>query len=309
MRTAFMTALTELAKKDKDVFLLAGDVGFGVMESFAKRFPKRFKNVGVAEQNMTGIAAGLALSGKKVYTYSIANFPVVRCLEQIRNDICYHRLNVTVVNVGGGLTYAQCGSSHHGTEDIALMRALPNMTVVAPGDPVEAAGAVYALHKKGGPAFLRLQRRGDPVLHRSGCDFRLGKAITMSAGKDVTLVATGGILNNTLSAAGILKKGGISARVLSMHTVKPIDRAAILRAARDTRNIVTIEEHNVIGGLGEAAAAVLAESGIGGTRFKRIGVKDVFCHIVGGHDYLKEKLGLSPSGIANDVKRFLSRKR
>src|SRR5207302_4164775 len=185
-RTAFFKTLLEMAEHDDRVTLVVGDLGFGVVESFAQRFPKRFLNAGVAEQNMTGIAAGMALSGKVVFTYSIANFPILRCLEQIRNDVCYHNANDKIVAVGGGLAYGSLGSTHHATEDLAIMRALPRMVVVAPGDPVEVEQATRALRAHAGPCYLRLGRAGEPIIHSSGVAFKLGKAIRVREGRDVT---------------------------------------------------------------------------------------------------------------------------
>src|SRR5712691_8203679 len=182
MRPAFFRALPELAAADERVNLVVGDLGFGVVEPFVERFPARFFNAGVAEQNMTGIAAGLALSGKTVFTYSIANFPTLRCLEQIRNDVCYHRADVKVVSVGCGLAYGNLGVTHHASEDVAIMRALPNMTVVAPGDPIEARLGTRAVVALDGPAYLRLGRAGEPVVHADEPAFVLGRAITMREG-------------------------------------------------------------------------------------------------------------------------------
>ncbi len=179
MRTAFIDELCEITEKDGRVWLLTGDLGFSVLGRFYNRFPERYVNVGVAEQDMTGIAAGLALSGKIVFTYSIANFPTLRCVEQIRNDVCYHEANVKIVAVGGGLVYGAQGVTHHGTEDLAIMRALPNMTVVAPGDPAEAALATRAVVERPGPCYLRLGRAGEPTVHQTSPDFQIGKAITV----------------------------------------------------------------------------------------------------------------------------------
>src|SRR3990172_2152618 len=205
MRTAFLNTLADLAARDDRIFFLTGDLGFGVVETFAQRFPDRFLNVGVAEQNMTGVATGLALSGKVVFTYSIANFPTLRCLEQIRNGPCYHNANVKVVSVGGGLVYGSLGMSHHVTEHLAIMRVLPNLTVVAPGDPVETACATEALLAHEGPAYLRLGRAQEPVVHRTPIPFRLGRALQLRDGEDVTLISTGGMLVTALDVADTME--------------------------------------------------------------------------------------------------------
>jgi transketolase len=297
MRTAFVRALLDLASRDQRISLVVGDLGFGVVEPFAESYPSRFVNAGVAEQNMTSIAAGMALCGKVVFTYSIANFPTLRCFEQIRNDVCYHNADVKVVSVGGGLGYGSLGVSHHATEDIAVMRSLPNMTVVAPGDPVEVELATRALAAQPGPGYLRLGRSGEPKIHRDDIDFELGKAITVREGEDVCLIATGGLLLNAMKSAELLSREGIEARVLSMHTIKPLDTEVILAAARETHAIFAIEEHSIVGGLGSAVAEVLAESSDRKVPFKRLGLPPTFTCEVGSHDYLLSKYSLSPEGI------------
>src|SRR2546423_4713749 len=189
MRNAFLDTLYELALNDDRIVFITGDLGFRVVEKFMENIPKQFLNAGVAEQNMTGIAAGMALSGKISFTYSIANFPTLRCLEQIRNDVCYHDANVKVVSVGGGFTYGAMGATHHAIEDLAVMRALPCLVVVAPGDPVEARAATRAIIAHSGPCYLRLGKAGEPVVHTSAIDFELGKAICMREGTDATLIS------------------------------------------------------------------------------------------------------------------------
>ena len=261
MRTAFLNTLTELADNDGRIWLLCGDLGYSVLESFAKRFPKRYVNVGVAEQNMTGIAAGLAMSGKIAVTYSIANFPVMRCLEQIRNDVCYHNLNVKIVSVGGGLAYGYAGYTHHGVEDLAVMRVLPNMVTLAPGDPVETKLLTRSALEHPGPCYLRLGKAGEPVIHTSQPDVRIGKAAFLRKGNNGTLVSTGGTLGMAMKAACDLAERGIPVSVLSMPCISPLDAASILAAAKDTGRIVTVEDHGV-GGLGSAVAEVLAVSTI-----------------------------------------------
>lgn len=293
-----------LAAEDDRVCLVTGDLGFGVVEPFAAKFPKQFVNTGVAEQNMTGIAAGMALCGKVVFTYSIANFPTLRCLEQIRNDVCYHRANVKIVSVGGGLAYGALGASHHATEDIAVMRALPEMTVVAPGDPIEAEMATRALVARTGPAYLRLGRSGEPVVHSEGADFQIGKAIRVTEGDDITLIAAGTMLHATAQAAQQLAREGIAARVLSMHTIKPLGVEVVCEAARDTRAIITIEEHSIIGGLGSAVAEVLAESSGCHVRFKRMGLPSAFTS-AGSREFLTKSYSLSVEGIVESAMQIL----
>ena len=249
----------------------------------------------------------MALSGKIVFTYSIANFPTMRCLEQVRNDVCYHGANVKIVAVGGGMCYGSLGVTHHATEDLAMMRALPNMLVVAPGDPVEAALATRAVAAHGGPCYLRLGRAGEPRVH-SSCHigFQLGRAITVKDGGDLTLIATGGLLKNTVEAARRLAQRGINARVISMHTVKPLDVEAVHKAARETEAIFTIEEHSVVGGLGSAVAEVLMEAKARPYVFQRIGLQDSFSAEVGNQEYLRSQHGLDVNGILSAVEAVLT---
>ncbi|MFH1031497.1 MAG: transketolase C-terminal domain-containing protein [Chloroflexota bacterium] len=311
MRAAFINALIEMARTNERIYLLVGDVGYSLVEPFAREFPDRFINAGIAEQNMIGSATGLALCGKVVFVYSLANFPTLRCLEQIRNDVCYHKANVKIIAAGGGLNYGALGMTHHTTEDLAVMRALPNMAVIAPADPIETALAIRAVTKHSGPDYLRLGRTGDPVVHQVAPKFKLGKAIVMREGNDITLIATGGILYNVIKAAEQLSQRHIYARVLSMHTVKPLDVEAVL-SAKDTGHIMTIEEHSIIGGLGSAVAEVLAESNSEPITFKRIGISDSYSSGAGSQEYLRGLYSLSVDGIvkvAESMKSVTSRKR
>jgi transketolase len=309
MRGAFFRALLALAEDDKRINLIVGDLGFGVVEEFAQRFPGRFLNAGVAEQNMTGIAAGMALSGKIVFTYSIANFPILRCLEQVRNDVCYHNANVKIVAVGGGLAYGSLGSTHHATEDLAIMRALPRMVVVAPGDPAEAEAATQAVAAHSGPCYLRLGRAGEAKVHRGPIDFQLGKAIQVRSGNDLTLVSTGGMLETAGQVAGSLHHAGLQTRVLSMHTVKPLDADAILAAVRETGAVFTLEEHSVVGGLGGAVAELLAEAEEGPLVFRRFGLPSAFSSAIGTQEYLRAHHGLSAKSLASAITSILEKNR
>ena len=297
MRSVFNKTLLEIAEKDKRINMVLADIGYGEIEPFAKAFPERFINVGVAEQNMTGVACGIAMEDNIAITYSIANFPTLRCLEQIRNDVCYHNVNVKIVIIGGGLAYGALGVSHQSTEDLAIMRALPDMIVVAPGDFAEAEAATYAMIEHNGPVYYRCGYKKEPPLHQAKIDFKFGKGLIVQEGKDVTLIGTGTITYRAYQAAELLKKQGIKARVVSMHTIKPIDRDLIINCAKNTGGIVTVEEHQISGGLGGAVAEVLAEVGTA-IPFKRIGLQDSYVHIVGSHDWLLNKFGFSPENIA-----------
>lgn len=307
MRTAFIDALFDIARKDPRVMLLVGDLGFGVVDGFARELPNQFLNVGVAEQNLTGVAAGLAMGGKIVFTYSIGNFPILRCLEQIRNDVCYHRANVKVVTVGGGLAYGSLGMSHHATEDLAIARSLPNLVVVAPNDPVEADAATRAVTAHVGPCYLRLGRAGEARVHAGGIDFQLGRAIRVREGSDLAMIAAAGMLGCASAAADELARAGYHARVLSMHTIKPLDEEAILDAARTTGAVFTIEEHSRIGGLGSAVSEVLMDHGVRPGAFARIGLDDAFISVAGTQDYLRSRAGIDPVAIARTIRGRLQR--
>jgi transketolase len=305
MRNAFLSELFELAKKDERIVLIVGDLGFGVVTPFMEQLPRQFLNAGVAEQNMTGMAAGMALSGKIAFTYSIGNFPTMRCLEHIRNDVCYHNANVKIVTVGGGFAYGAMGATHHAIEDLGVMRSLPGIMVVAPGDPAESRAATRAITDYAGPCYLRLGKAGEPVVHQSAIHFELGRAIPMRDGRDATLICTGGILQTAVQAAQLLEKEGIEARLLSMHTLKPLDVEAVLAAAEETHAIFTIEEHSIVGGLGSAVAEVLAEADIPKVPFKRIGVPPAFSPHIGSQEYMRERHGLTPEAIARTVEKIL----
>jgi transketolase len=299
MRTAFVNRLVELADADDRIWLLTGDLGFSVLEPFAERFPQRFVNAGVAEQNMIGVAAGLALCGKVPFVYSIANFPVMRCLEQLRNDVCYHRLPVKVVSVGGGMVYGSQGYTHHGVEDIAVMRPLPGMSVIAPADPVEAAWAASAAVEQAGPVYVRLGKAGDPVLHATAPALEFGRAVTVREGDGATLAATGAALKIALEAADDLAARGVRVRVLSVPTVKPIDAEALGKAALETPLVVTIEEHGPVGGLFSAALEVIAP--LRAARCVRVSLAAEPAPIAGSCAYLSERAGLDPRAVAELV--------
>ncbi len=305
MRNAFLDQLFELAKQDERITFVTGDLGYTVVEKFMETLPRQFLNAGVAEANMTSLSAGMALSGKIVFTYSIANFPTLRCLEQIRNDVCYHDANVKIVSIGGGLAYGSMGATHHAIEDLAVMRALPNLLVVAPGDPVEARAATKAVVAHSGPCYLRLGKAGEPIVHTGDIQFELGKAIRLRDGSDVTLMSTGGMLKTATLAADRLEAAGLSTRVVSMHTVKPLDTEEVLAAARDTRAVFTLEEHSIVGGLGSAVAEVLSESDGPRPLFKRLGLPSAFSPHIGSQSYLLAQHGLNDESVAHTIQSAL----
>jgi transketolase len=305
MRAVFNKVLLELARKDKRIFMVLADIGYGEIEPFAEAFPDRFFNVGVAEQNMTGVACGIALDGNIAVTYSIANFPTIRCLEQIRNDVCYHNTNVKIVIIGGGLAYGALGVSHHATEDIAVMRALPNMVVVAPCDFAEAEAATRAMIAHDGPFYYRCGYKKEPPVHKGPIDFQLGRAIQVCDGSDATVIFTGTIGNQAQAAVKELAKEGVRCRLISMHTVKPLDQEVLVAAAKQTGAIVTLEEHSIQGGLGGAVAEVLCDAGAYPKKFLRLALPDKFVSLVGGHEWLLDQYGLSARKIAARIRNLL----
>lgn len=301
MRKVFNRTLVECAEKDPRIHLVLADIGYGEIEAFARKFPDRYVNCGVMEQNMTGVACGLAMEGNIAVTYSIANFPTLRCLEQIRNDVCYHNANVKIVIIGGGVSYGPLGISHHSTEDIAIMRALPGMVVLAPCDPQEAEKATRAMLAHEGPVYYRCGYVGEKPIHAGPIDFEIGKAIEVTAGDDCAVIFCGPLGMQALEAVNALREAGIHCRLISMHTVKPIDREAIVRAAKETGRIITLEEHNLSGGLGSAVAEVLCDEGLSGVRFKRMALPDVFVHQVGSQQWLRQLYGLGAEDIKGQI--------
>ncbi len=301
MRYAFIKTVTQEAEKDNRIMLLTGDLGFTVFEDFRDRFPKQFINVGVAEQNMMGVAAGLALTGKIVFAYSIATFASMRPFEQIRNDIASHNASVVVVGTGAGLSYGHASITHHAQEDIAIMRTIPGMTILCPADPIETTWATREAIKLKRPVYLRLGMKGEPNLYQTKPTLHLGKGSMLQKGKGIAIIATGNIVGNALSTANLLAKHRIRPTVVSMHTIKPFDTTLITRLGQTHRLLVTIEEHNIIGGLGSAVAEVLAEQKTAKARLLRLGISDRFVYEKGSQQYLREILGLNPEKIAKTI--------
>jgi transketolase len=293
MRNAFAAEITELAARDSRVVLLSGDIGNRLFDTFRDRFPTRFYNCGVAEANMIGVAAGLALSGLRPVAYTITPFITTRCLEQIRVDICYHDVPVTLVGVGGGLAYASLGPTHHSCEDIALLRVLPNMAVVCPGDPVEVRLSLRQAVERGHGTYIRIGKKGEPVIHTTAPAFTLGKAITLRDGRDVCLCSTGNMLGEALETADRLAALGISTRVASFHTVKPLDVAYLHDAFQQCRIVATMEEHSVLGGFGASVAEWLADQPPQRAALCRFGTADAFHHEAGEQEHARHCFGLT----------------
>ena len=305
MRDHFIGRLCKLVKKNDQILLVTGDLGFGVFNEFRKNFPGNFINAGVAEQNMTGLATGLALEGKIVFTYSIANFSTLRCLEQIRNDACYHNANVKVVSIGGGFSYGALGISHHATEDLAILRSLPDIKVVSPCGYWETVQATEALVKTKGTFYLRLDKSAGDDKPTANEEFRLGKARILCNGEDCSVIVAGGILEEVLEAADLLSIKGISTRVISMHTIKPIDTLTIINAGQETGAVITVEEHTIHGGLGSAVAEVYMDNNIIPKKFLRIGLEDGFSSIVGSQKFLRKRYKLDALSIKDRIIKLL----
>lgn len=298
--------ITKLAETDERIIIVNGDLGFGVLEKFRDKFPDRYFNVGIAEQNMTSVAAGLALEGNMVFTYSIGNFPTLRCIEQIRNDVCYHNANVKVLAVGGGFPYGDLGMTHHATEDIAMMRALPNMKVFVPADAVEAVACLKEACSFEGPAYIRMARGREPDQHNQSENLDIRKIINViDHGKTVTVLTTGTVLSEAVKLAKILKKKNIEARVYSCPCVKPLDCDNVIALSKESSLLVTMEDHNVKGGFGGAVAECL--SGIKGphSSLLRIGLPDVYTSVVGNQDYLRDYYGISAMKAAEKIEGAL----
>lgn len=304
MRTRAIATLVEIAKKDPNVVLITGDLGFGVLKPFWETVPDQFINAGIAEQSMTGMAAGMALEGKTVFTYSIGNFPTLRCIEQIRNDCAYHGANVKVICVGGGFVYGSLGMSHHATEDISMIRALPDVTLLAPADADEAEAAVKTMYETPGTFYLRLGRGGEPMVREELEQFEIGKAIPVCDGKRVAVLSSGAIFDEVKVALELLRADGYEPAAYTFPTVKPIDAACIHKLANDYELIVSVEENNVIGGFGSAVAEVLSELPQH-ARLMRIGIEDTYSCIVGTQKYLRDHYGMSAAKIAQRIKDAL----
>ncbi len=304
MRKAFNQELLKIAAKDPRVFMILADIGYGEIEGFAHAFPDRFINCGVAEQNMTGVACGVAMEGNIAITYSIANFPTLRCLEQVRNDVCYHNANVKIVIIGGGMAYGELGISHHSTEDIAIMRALPNMVVLAPCDIPEAVALTDVMMQYEGPCYFRCGYKGEPDIHTEPVECRIGGSSQLRDGKAATIFFAGTVGINAKRAADVLAEQGIDCRLVSLYSIKPIDEAAIVAAARETGGIVVLEEHNICGGLGSAVAEVLMDKGCGNVPFRRLALPDVNVTKIGSQAWLRDQYGLGVADVVNAVKEL-----
>lgn len=300
--------ICELGEEHPDVVALTADLATSTkIGAFGEKFPERFFNVGIAEQNMIGVAAGLAKGGFVPFTSTFAIFASTRALDQVHADVCYQNLNVKMLGTHAGLSFGQAGSTHHSTEDIAIMRTMANLTVVVPADGIETAMAIRAAYATPGPFYIRINRGFDQVVYSDeNYGFQIGKAVKLHDGTDITVIANGSCVNEALQAARLLEReDGLKVRVLDMHTVKPLDKEAVLAAIGETRRIVTVEDGTILGGLGSAVAEVIAGSGKG-CAFERLGVPDCFCKI-GLHEDLMSMYGIDTNGIMAKVREIMGR--
>lgn len=288
-------------KKNKNIFFLTGDLGFNALEPIHLNFPERFINVGIAEQNLIGVAAGLALTGKKVIAYSIAPFITMRAYEQIRTDVCYHNLDVKIVGTGGGFNYGSHGVTHHSIEDTAIMSVLPNMTVFSPSYSWEATETTKAMINSVGPTYIRLGKNPKDNFYKTNFKFDIGKGFIINKGKEVALIITGNILDYGMEVVNIVKQAtGLNITLISMPSIKPINEKWLLNVIKPMKIIVTMEEHSLHGGLASKIAMILGVNGIV-KKFIPFGTPDYFLKDVGGRDLLLEKAGLDPKTVARKI--------
>lgn len=305
-REAYGAALAELGEKYKDVVVLDADLSKSTKTNdFKKKYPDRFFNMGISEQDLMGTAAGLATCGKIPFASTFAMFATGRAFEQIRNSIAYPKLNVKIAATHAGITLGEDGASHQAIEDVAVMRAVPNMTIINPADALSTRKAIEAAILHNGPMYIRLGRLGVPEVYKNDMDFEIGKGIVLEEGKDVTIIAAGFMVHIALQASAMLKEEGIIAEVIDMHTIKPIDKELIISSAKKTGAIVTAEEHNIIGGLGSAVAEVLCEEYP--VPMVRVGIKDVFGQS-GKPMELVELYGISSKDVADAAKQAIAKK-
>ena len=309
MRNAFADEITKLGVSDPRVVLLSGDIGNKLFDKFKQHSGDRFLNCGVAEANMMSVAAGMALSGLRPVIYTITPFTTTRCFEQIRVDACYHSVPVTIVGTGAGLSYAELGPTHHSLEDMAILRTLPGMTVLAPCDETELRLGLRAALQQDGPVYMRIGKKGEPAIHKQLPDFRLGKALTVKEGADVCLISTGNIMPVVLGAADLLAGQGVSARVESFHTIKPLDTDRLAELFSHYPLVAVVEEHGRIGGLGGSISEWFAIGEHKQACMLHFGTDDIFMHEVGSQDYARRKFGLTAENIAEKVSARLAKLR
>ena len=303
MRTAYLDTLYELASKDSRVYALISDNGAIVYDKYRRDLANQYLNLGISEANMLGMAAGMASCGKIPYAYTIGAFLAYRAFEFIRNDVCLQNQNVKVVGTGAGEVYSALGPTHHSTEDMGGLRTLPNLVILSPASPMEVRKATIAAYEYVGPVYLRLGTNKEPEVYEGDYEFKIGKAVTLREGNDITLIGTGSILKDVLDVADEFSHKGISVRVINMHTIKPLDEDIVKKAIDDTGRIITIEDHSIIGGLGSAVSEVVAEYGKA-VSFKRMGLTG-FSKGYGPYSDLKETNGIGKSQLRDAIENMI----
>jgi transketolase len=302
MRNAFADEMTLICTGNRKPILLSGDIGNRLFDKFKAVAPDQFYNCGVAEANMIGVAAGLAMSGYRPFAYTIVPFITTRVLEQIRIDLCYHNVPATVVGVGGGLSYAALGPTHHALEDIALLRVLPNMTVLCPGDAMEVRACLKAAMAHNGPVYIRLGKKGEPMVHEVEPSIKIGQSLMLRDGADCTILAVGNLLPEAMKAASLLAEQNIQARVVSLVSVKPLDGEMLVRNFDSTKLVVSLEEHSIAGGAGSAILEWISDNNPAAlTRFMRIATPDAFYTLSGKQSYARQILGLDAVSVARKI--------
>lgn len=303
MRNAFADEVFKIAQQDERLILLSGDIGNKLFDKFKSLGPSRFFNCGVAEANMMGVAAGMALCGLRPFVYTITPFTTTRCFEQIRVDVCYHNVPVVIVGTGSGLSYADLGPTHHSLEDIAILRSLPGMQVFAPCDTTELRLCLREVLRHNSPAYIRIGKKGEPNIHENAPEFAIGRAIVIRPGVDVALLCAGNMMAETIKAADMLSDYGISAEIVSFHTIKPLDKTYLESLDGRFRLVVSVEEHGRIGGFGSAIAEwrSITKSSID---HLIIGIDDVFMHEVGSQEYARKKFGLNAESIFEKISNY-----
>ncbi len=303
MRTAYLNTLYDLAKKDKRVYAMISDNGAIVYDKYRKDLPEQYLNLGISEANMIGMAAGMASRGKIPFAYTIGAFLAYRANEFIRNDVCLQNQNVKIVGTAAGEAYPALGPTHHATEDLGCLRSFPNLTIITPASPMEVAKATIAVYEYEGPVYLRIGTNREPEIYSGDYEFKIGKGVELRSGNDVTVISTGSILKDVVDIADELESDGIKVRVINIHTIKPIDKDIIIKAIDETGKIITVEDHNIIGGIGSAVSEVIAEHGAP-VKFKRVGLRD-FSHGYGTYAEVKEMNGVGKKQIKESLEEML----
>jgi transketolase len=307
MRSTFVNVLIEQAELDDKIFLLTPDMGFSVFEPFIEKYPGRFLNTGIAEQNAIGVAAGLSLSGFKPYVYSIAPFVLMRCYEQVRLDAAYMQTNIKIIGVGGGFAYGPLGTTHHAIEDLAITRALPGMIVCAPADPIEARQIFEQSISVDSPMYIRLAKSNDSLIHDSADKLIIGKAFALTEGTDIEILVTGTITHRVMEWLPELKKQGVSAGVTVFHTIKPLDTNYLDVLIDSGKKILIVEEHNTVGGFGEGVCSYLAKQNAV-NKIRHLAIPDIYNHYVGSQTFILNKFGLNTAPNIEEIFECLRQK-